>query len=134
MQPLSRPDPDIRTRDARGESGELRAGGRLAFQFHRRRRRPQNFFPSLTYSLIPSLRRIRRIRLTEITTRAIVRKHRSRRARERERMVKQIHNLVLTRSHAKEAFGFRIIGGKEQGLTFKVRMFGMRNGIRYFLQ
>ena len=36
-------------------------------------------------------------------------------------MVKQIHNLVLTRSHAKEAFGFRIIGGKEQGLTFKVR-------------
>jgi len=35
-------------------------------------------------------------------------------------MVKQIHNLVLTRSNAKEAFGFRIIGGKEQGLTFKV--------------
>ena len=40
-------------------------------------------------------------------------------------MVKQIHNLVLTRSHAKEAFGFRIIGGKEQGLTFKVRRLGM---------
>ena len=40
-------------------------------------------------------------------------------------MVKQIHNLVLTRSHAKEAFGFRIIGGKEQGLTFKVRRLGI---------
>ena len=40
-------------------------------------------------------------------------------------MVKQIHNLVLTRSHAKEAFGFRIIGGKEQGLTFKVRRLHM---------
>ena len=39
--------------------------------------------------------------------------------------MKQIHNLVLTRSHAKEAFGFRIIGGKEQGLTFKVRRLGM---------
>ena len=64
----------------------------------------------LTRSLIPSSCRIRGARPTEITTREIACE-----------MVKQIHNLVLTRSHAKEAFGFRIIGGKEQGLTFKVR-------------
>ena len=40
-------------------------------------------------------------------------------------MVKQIHNLVLNRANAKEAFGFRIIGGKEQGLTFKVNDSGL---------
>ena len=68
----------------------------------------------LTRSLIPSSCRIRRARPTEITTREIACE-----------MVKQIHNLVLTRSHAKEAFGFRIIGGKEQGLTFKVRRIHM---------
>ena len=44
-------------------------------------------------------------------------------------MVKQIHELILTRSNAKEAFGFRIIGGKEQGLTFKVRNLGMNQVI-----
>ena len=69
---------------------------------------------SLARSLIPSSCRIRRARPTEITTREIACE-----------MVKQIHNLVLTRSHAKEAFGFRIIGGKEQGLTFKVRRLHM---------
>ena len=47
-----------------------------------------------------------------------------REGRERE-MVKQIHNLVLNRANAKEAFGFRIIGGKEQGLTFKVNNLGL---------
>ncbi len=36
-------------------------------------------------------------------------------------MVKQIHNLVLTRASTNEAFGFRIIGGKDEGLSFKVR-------------
>lgn len=34
-------------------------------------------------------------------------------------MVKQIHNLVLSRKGT-EPFGFRIIGGKDEGLSFKV--------------
>ena len=96
-----------------------------AFQFHRRfvAVSPSLFLSSHTFSspthslprsLIPSSCRIRRARPTEITTREIACE-----------MVKQIHNLVLTRSHAKEAFGFRIIGGKEQGLTFKVRRLHM---------
>ena len=34
--------------------------------------------------------------------------------------MKEIHQLTLSR-HADEPYGFRIIGGKEQGRTFKVR-------------
>ncbi len=35
-------------------------------------------------------------------------------------MGKTIHNVVLNR-RSKEPFGFRIIGGKDEGLSFKVR-------------
>jgi len=35
-------------------------------------------------------------------------------------MGKQIHNLTLTRDDPKKPFGFRIIGGKDEGQTFKV--------------
>ena len=35
-------------------------------------------------------------------------------------MVKVLHELVLTRTSPKEAWGFRIIGGKDEGQTFKV--------------
>ena len=35
--------------------------------------------------------------------------------------MKQLHDLTLNRSSSKEAFGFRIIGGKDLGQTFKVR-------------
>ena len=118
VRPLSRPDSDgTDMLRARRESSEQRAGVWLSiFRFPI----PSPSPPSdilLAHSLIPpSFRRIRRIRPTEITTRD----------RGRGRMVKQIHNLVLTRSNAKEAFGFRIIGGKEQGLTFKVRSFALR--------
>ena len=137
-----RPRPRRRTCYTRAPSGSIgmrplgtRAGGPRArrpsgfqysaFQFHRRfvAVSPSLFLSSHTFSspthslprsLIPSSCRIRRARPTEITTREIACE-----------MVKQIHNLVLTRSHAKEAFGFRIIGGKEQGLTFKVRRLHM---------
>ena len=34
--------------------------------------------------------------------------------------MKQLHDLTLNRSSSKEAFGFRIIGGKDEGQTFKV--------------
>lgn len=37
-------------------------------------------------------------------------------------MGKQIHNLVLSRRNRNEAFGFRIIGGKDEGLSFKVSL------------
>ena len=142
MQPLSGPaqtqTTDMLYARAVGEHRHAAfgyAGGRAAgtasgfhysaFQFHRRfvAVSPSLFLSSHTFSspthslprsLIPSSCRIRRARPTEITTREIACE-----------MVKQIHNLVLTRSHAKEAFGFRIIGGKEQGLTFKVRRLHM---------
>lgn len=35
-------------------------------------------------------------------------------------MPKQIHKLTLTRDDPKKRFGFRIIGGKDEGQTFKV--------------
>ena len=38
-------------------------------------------------------------------------------------MPKQIHKLTLTREDPKKRFGFRIIGGKDEGQTFKVRSF-----------
>jgi hypothetical protein len=41
-------------------------------------------------------------------------------------MVKQIHNLVLTRN-GNEPFGFRIIGGKDEGLSFKVSFEKLHN-------
>lgn len=34
--------------------------------------------------------------------------------------MKQLHDLVMTRTSSREAFGFRIIGGKDEGQTFKV--------------
>ena len=140
MQPLSGPaqtqTTDMLYARAVGEHRHAAfgyAGGRAAgtvasgfqysaFQFHRRFVAVSSSLflsyillaHSLAPSLIPSSCRIRRARPTEITTREIACE-----------MVKQIHNLVLTRSHAKEAFGFRIIGGKEQGLTFKVRRLHM---------
>lgn len=40
--------------------------------------------------------------------------------REKRTMGKTIHNVVLNR-RSKEPFGFRIIGGKDEGLSFKVR-------------
>jgi hypothetical protein len=36
--------------------------------------------------------------------------------------MKQLHDLVLTRTSSREAFGFRIIGGKDEGQTFKVNL------------
>ena len=36
-------------------------------------------------------------------------------------MGKQIHQLTLTREDPKKPFGFRIIGGKDEGQTFKVK-------------
>ena len=35
--------------------------------------------------------------------------------------MKQLHDLVMTRTSSREAFGFRIIGGKDEGQTFKVK-------------
>ena len=37
-------------------------------------------------------------------------------------MGKQIHQLTLTREDPKKPFGFRIIGGKDEGQTFKVKI------------
>jgi hypothetical protein len=34
--------------------------------------------------------------------------------------MKQIHSIVINRK-PREAFGFRIIGGKDEGLSFKVQ-------------
>ena len=42
-------------------------------------------------------------------------------------MGKQIVNMVLNRQ-GKEPFGFRIIGGKDEGLTVKVRWETFRDG------
>ena len=39
-----------------------------------------------------------------------------------DKMVKVLHDLVLTRSSTREAWGFRIIGGKDEGQTFKVNL------------
>ena len=36
-------------------------------------------------------------------------------------MGKQIHTLTLEKEHPNHRFGFRIIGGKDEGQTFKVR-------------
>ena len=36
--------------------------------------------------------------------------------------MKEIHNVTLNRT-GKEPFGFRIIGGKDQGKTFQVFLF-----------
>ncbi len=50
-------------------------------------------------------------------------------------MGKQIHNLVLCRK-GREPFGFRIIGGKDEGLSFKVclskRLLGMAPSPEWF--
>ncbi len=47
---------------------------------------------------------------------------------EKRTMGKTIHNVVLNR-RSKEPFGFRIIGGKDEGLSFKVRAKREKSGL-----
>jgi hypothetical protein len=49
------------------------------------------------------------------------------------KMGKQIHQLTLTKENTNQKFGFRIIGGKDEGQTFKVRLLSLNFKTKPFI-
>ena len=79
------------------------------FRKHRAKKEEKSFLPGIQISQLGT----RRLALTRV-------KFNYYSKRKKAEMVKEIHNLVVNRRQ-NEPFGFRIIGGKDEGLSFKVR-------------